>query len=266
MDYPTSVTKINGIVGFFDILGYASFMEQNSDIDAITNVFQIINGIRPEMKKVLHQSFNRLTEAEDDPVIKFVDELRLVVFSDTILVIAKFPENDVGRATYTLTHVIACAILSHRMFENGLPLRGSINTGEIFLQENCFAGQAIIAAYNDSRELNLAATIVHDDVLKAFDRFPADWQRTNVLVSHFVQKYPAPLKGGRSARAKLLNFVGIYERDLKMSPDVRQWVARAFWGHKKEVTPDVYEKLFNTEMFCRFLIEYAPRNPIADNG
>lgn len=260
-DTEPGLRKINGIVGFFDILGYASFMERNSDIDAIAEVFQTINGIRPEMKKVLQESFNRLPEPNGDPVIKFVDELQLVVFSDTILVIATFPEPDVGRAQYALTHVIACAILSRRMFESGLPLRGSINTGEIFVQENCFAGQAIISAYNDSRELNLAATIVHDDVLKAFDGFPADWQRTKVLGSHFVQKYPAPLKSGQSARVNIVNFVGIYENGPRIDPDVRQWVARAFWGHKKEIGPDAYAKLFNTEMLCRFLLEYAPSRP-----
>lgn len=147
---------MNAIIGFFDILGYTNLLKQN-DVGEITQkVIDIILNAKSEIYK---QNFESKTHPKAADVYKFI-EWRIV--SDSILVYSEFKLKNAIDVHWT-QFLLFSNIFQKYMFEEGLPVRGVINTGDIYIKENCFAGKPIIDAYELSKKIKMAACILHKD-------------------------------------------------------------------------------------------------------
>jgi len=148
--------NINAIIGFFDILGYTNLLKQN-DVGEITKkVIDIILNVKNEIFK---QHFKSQTQPKAEDVYKFI---KWIIVSDSILVYSKFKFKN-GIDIHWVQFLLFSNIFQKHMFDEGLPVRGVINTGDIYIKENCFAGKPIIDAYELSKKIKMSACVLHDD-------------------------------------------------------------------------------------------------------
>ncbi|MEQ8261207.1 MAG: hypothetical protein RH947_13005 [Alcanivorax sp.] len=234
-----------GIVGFFDILGYTNFLQNNEAEQAARVVVDILNKIDRKVPELCSDIF-------DDAKSEFTDVIERIewlVFSDTILMALPWQQGEIDEIRFNewVAFTMAAQVLSRLMFDVGLPLRGGITVGEFLVEGNCFAGTPIIEAYRLSESLELSATALspaaQEDLKNLFRNSGYTW-------SHMYQEYLVPKKNH------------INEKHLVLSPtpcvmphigDISQMVAESFFGNKKDVPPNVIHKLKNTEMYFRYV-------------
>jgi len=127
---------MRGLIGFFDILGYQNFLENNSATESALNVLKIITDIPKEIKHLNKQVAKTTPDIKD-----FDDHLKHLVFSDTLVFTLDYPENVDAEWIDNARVFIeaASAALTAKMFENGLPVRGVIHEGDFITKDMCFA-------------------------------------------------------------------------------------------------------------------------------
>jgi len=250
-----------GIIGFFDILGYQSFLE-NSPGDASRQVVSKLVSLKQAMADEMRQAFSH--EQDKPKVEELVGLLNWLVFSDTILLYSQFDGSDSPgkRSNRWIVMNFACLLLWRRMFEYGLPLRGVVHTGEFLVQGTCFAGRAIVEAYRLSQDLNLSACAYSRAAFSALLRQanePHDPLLWNWIPA-WLFEYQLPRKKSSPERRVTINplaiFLESYETYFK--GDIRQIVHESFWKHDKDILETARAKVQNTEQFlraCRFAIE-----------
>lgn len=145
-----------GIIGFFDILGYQSFLQNNSAEYAAKEVFSTLTNLDKKIPELLSESF----QTEKGKIPRWVSSIEWLIFSDTILLTSSL--NDEGRNEIPawMGFIMASLMLNSHMFKFGLPLRGAITIGKYFVQMGCFAGEPIIEAYKLTQDIDLAACII----------------------------------------------------------------------------------------------------------
>lgn len=148
---------MNGLIGFFDILGYKSFLVNNSATDTARKVLNIINNV-PEKVVGFHRD---VYKSATSPYREFGAALRHLVFSDTIVFLLPYEENqenewiDIARFFMADTS----AILAAEMFKEGLPIRGVIHEGEFIHENMCMAGLGIVDSYQLCELLNFSGLV-----------------------------------------------------------------------------------------------------------
>src|SRR5947207_965988 len=78
----------NGLIGFFDILGYQSFLENNDEDIAVIEVLNTINNIG----RIVSNSIIKSLKEPDDSGREILDNIQWLVFSDTILMAMEWDE------------------------------------------------------------------------------------------------------------------------------------------------------------------------------
>jgi len=243
-----------GIIGFFDILGYQSFLENNQG-DGTRQVVSALVRLEESMPNEMIKAFSHYqtpTKAKE-----LIDQLKWLVFSDTIMLYTPFAVTDSSgqRSNRWLVMHFACLLLWRRMFEYGLPLRGVIHTGEFLVEKNCFAGRAIVEAYRFSQDLNLSACVYSPE---AFSKLihqanePVDpllwrWIPTQIF------EYQVPSKTIPLSRLAVINPLTLLLEDQEryFTHDLRQVVHECFWKHNKDIPNTAQQKLLNTEQYLR---------------
>jgi hypothetical protein len=256
---------VSGIVGFFDILGYQSFLEVNEPEVAALTVLNMLSEIDKVVMKYL---IEKLPDALTDKNI--IDRFKWLVFSDTILFTAgtSEPEDAVTSMKRWVFFLIASDILQWHMFQFGLPLRGAITSGKFIIIGNCFAGRPIIEGYELSQNLDLAATILShaanlelSQTLQSVEKIVDDklkWTKeTTKSIRRFIKsaavEYLVPFKSREERYMTLgLGAAPIFTGQMP-AEDVSQMVFEAFWKHNKGITHDAARKARNTEQYLRFL-------------
>jgi hypothetical protein len=216
------VSPSNGLVGFFDILGYKSLL---------------LNNEIPETISIIKDAFIRAPAklAEDLGTLKdikpyFVPEH--VVFSDSILVYAPFgdPEYKALGIEFFLSY---CRQVVGRLFLRGLPLRGAIAVGEYYVEGASFAGKPIVEAFELSNALQLAGCAITPSGEK---EILASQAAAKMLVQH-----PVPLKSLGKQNLFMLDYLPAIKNPLS-----RQWVIERFEAHNKRVSLEVIDKVNHT--------------------
>jgi hypothetical protein len=245
-----------GWVGFFDILGYANLLQRNEPeliaeevVPLLTSCTkpEVINWIDSFLEKLRIRNFeDSFTNPQSRAQFfgKFLDDLNLLLFSDTILITMPTDRcKDVESNPRFLIFYVACEILQFKLFRAGLPLRGAIDFGRFFVHDTFFAGHPIVNAYELCNGLELAACVVSK---AAYDQMQGlkGFGRGSDL---FVSEYLVPTKNGERHFFVTRSFV--YEKNV----DIRQQVMNAFWAHRKDITIDAQKKALNTEQWLRYL-------------
>jgi hypothetical protein len=240
-----SVSSKEGIVGFFDILGYMNFLENNEPAEAADIVVNTLLNIPEQIRTEAETWFGGRKER----FIEGVQQAKWLIFSDTILLALPYdteapPEERFNQWTSFLLTSIR---LFRKMFDHGLPLRGAIVSGSFVMEGSCFAGRTIIEAYRLAHSLDLSAIVLdhpaEKDVISAFEE-------NNYGLQHMCFSYLVPLKQGKTERYMILSPTSC---NNPFSGEIRQIIAESFWQHKKDVSPEVMSKFNNTEMYFRFV-------------
>jgi len=169
----------NGLIGFFDILGYQAFLENNppeTAADTVLAVLGKLTGLKDEM--LLHM-MKDLGVLQD----RIEVEPQWLVFSDTVLLyldlnkvtepLGQEPESRGQKIElHFYVFLLQCIALWKAMFAAGLPLRGAITQGNYLVKGPCFAGIPIVQAHQLGNDLNCAGV--------AIDQSVEQWRNTNL--------------------------------------------------------------------------------------
>ena len=284
MDPPKVET---GFVGFFDILGYKSFLE--AGITEVTlKVIEILRSLPDKVNEAVKKSHlgleNGLLEKarEHDVSAPFEQMLRELsrivplVVSDSILLRCSYDENHgTEKAAQASTFVVYANILQRLMFEEGLPLRGAIAFGDFVFADHVFAGKPIIDAHTLGQSLDLAACAIHKTAEEEFKALIAVAPQWNGSLNDGLElvRYQTPMKNVKRPEVKakeelfLLNLAWPTLKGytaLKDRKDARSYVEEQFSAHNKQLGPEVASKVENTEKFLRDLFERFPELFIRD--
>jgi len=237
-----------GFVGFFDILGYKSFMKNNDLPTVATLIHETLLTLPQKTKEKIKARDWRFRELEEENL----NPIETLVISDSFVFL--LPVSDLTpnvKLTRTLTFVHYAETFVREMFHSGLPVRGAIDYGEFFAEDHCFAGKPIMHCHQLAEELELsggvvssAATCKITELLGLLD--------TRVPRDDLGLMYLVPKKGECSERLFLLDW---WDHEKNHS-DIRQAVFEAFQGHRKDIRENVYPKLENTELSIRALVKY----------
>lgn len=155
---------------------------------------------------------------------------------------------------------IASILLWRRMFENGLAIRGVLHAGEFYVENSCFAGKAIVEAYDFEQDLELSACIYSE---KAFDEIlelSKEYEHLRSILITNAIPYLVPRKRIDSKRIRVINplSLSIDTSPLYIQKDIQQFVHESFWKHDKDITESAKNKLTNTIQFLRICLSLIP--------
>jgi hypothetical protein len=158
---------MNCIFGLFDVLGFTSFCENCEPQDA-EKVFKIMDDFETEIPEILLHGLDARNDTPQEKIDLLKNRLKWLTFSDTIFVAMPFDlsEHPDALKFNLIFFTVLTAYVNRKMFENGLPLRGTVHIGDVMISKRCFAGKAAIAAHNLSKDCQVAATVVSDKAHK----------------------------------------------------------------------------------------------------
>jgi hypothetical protein len=240
---------LQGLVGFFDILGYQNIIDNNT-IDEVSEIIsQLLLKLPDDARVELTES---LAGEGRESLRNKMKELKARMISDSILLV--FPvdvkEGRLERLKYfTLFKAYVDRLLTYT-FIAGLPMRGAIDFGEYFLEEDCFAGKPIINCFRLGQSLDFSGCVMtegcREAVLGMLDGMVREGKHLDA--SFFGYDYLCPLRGQGYKKSLLLS----WGSDMYDDRDIRQTVFEAFKDHNKDIGADVVGKIANTEMMIRF--------------
>lgn len=242
---------MDGIVAFFDILGYQSFLENNSATETALKVLDLINELPKLTSRSVSDFWINHEAAHGAAVIKMPEHCSHLIFSDSIVLTIPFEENATQfwkdmALNYLLT---MAAHLQARMFQAGLPLRGGIVRGDFLVKGTCLAGQAIIDAYRLCESLDFSGVVFSPDLGTYIEKRQKDTDpliEPSVYDTFFV-RYLSPLKNSQEKHLLHLNWIAFMGKTKeKFTSDIASSVLRAFWAHKKDCPRAVDSKVLNT--------------------
>lgn len=243
----------SGAIAIFDILGYQSFLANNR-IDAAQTVVQILRGIEQSMSAELvtiYSKANSQHRAQDLPRM-----LRWLVFSDTILIYTRLDQDETPKTISNRWNILhfACLLLWRRMFQHGLPLRGVIHNGEFLVVDTCFAGRAIVEAYQLAQDCDMSMCAYSPEAFEALVHQANEPLEDAMLwryIATTIFSHPVPRKCGPSTPLHVMNPLAITLEDQRscLNDDLPQLVRRSFAAHAKDIPESAEAKLRNTVQY-----------------
>ena len=150
-----------GVVGFFDILGFGSYLKNDPDVRS-KQALEVLLKIRDEVP-------SRIKKRVPDALVA---EMSWNIFADSILLTMPYPETkdklgaESQKRRRWLTFLFSSVVLLDHMFDQGLPIRGAITFGKYFCHENCLAGRAVVEAHELEQRINLSGAVLHESAEK----------------------------------------------------------------------------------------------------
>jgi hypothetical protein len=237
-----------GVVGFFDILGFQSYLKNDPDVRS-RQALQVLLDIKAEVPGRIKK---RVPEA-------VVGEMSWNVFADSILLAMPYPETKDRQGAESekrrrwLTFLFSSVVLLDHMFDQGLPIRGAISFGRFFCQKNCLAGRAVVEAHELEQRINLSGAVLHESAAEEFRGLTPESFKSGdgIYVYATLLNYLVPEKEVSKKRLVLNQWALSDDHD---NDDIAQLSAEAFWKHGKDIDDGAAQKLRNTEMLLRFVV------------
>jgi hypothetical protein len=242
---------MNGLIGFFDILGYKNFLNNNSEVEQAKKTLEIVNNLPHTVKSDFKRVADRLSNSSSSKKINaVVTQLNPIIFSDTIVFFLPLETSEYQISDALKAMVLVSAYFTKEMFINGLPIRGALHKGDYLTDKNCFAGRGIIEAYNLCEALDFSGVACtkefYDEIKKANKR---------KIIERLTFEYLAPLKSMED-RLLILNWLSFLSEDEfnKCKNDVELFILKSFWDHNKDCSNSVDLKIQNLAKSIRKMI------------
>jgi hypothetical protein len=247
----------NGIVGFFDIMGYQNIIDNNEIKTVADIIFEVIDKLPGEARSNALKLFERPEINDNDERIKFIKNIdksiKTLLISDSILISLAFNKAVDQKHLLFINWMFFFLVVSlflRKAFNKGLPLRGVIDTGEYFIHNYIFAGKPIIESYRLSGRLQFSGCALTPNAMKAINELLEDDNPiANEILNLLIFQYLAPL----SDKDEKLYLINWFEN--LNNKDIRQVIVTAFHAHNKDVPRKVLPVIENTEMIVRHSIE-----------
>lgn len=242
-----------GLVAFFDILGYQDIINNN----LIDNVSKIIANILVKLPE--HTKDKMATLIKDvslrERAVKDLKKIRSRLISDSILIVSEIDSSisNSDKEDKFVDFFVFIGILIRFAFDKGLPLRGVVDYGEFYLDDHCFAGKPIINCYRLSEKLQFSGTVLTTECNDILNKISPS-RETEDFFKLFFYPYLVPLKDNKEERLMVLNWIYPIEKGDTIPSDVRQYIVNAFHSHKKDISQKVLLKLENTEIMLRYFL------------
>jgi hypothetical protein len=253
----------DGIVGFFDILGFKHVADVQTE-EAIAGVARLVED------KIVHIRERLANEIPSEAAL-FKSSVHSCIFADSILLWCEVP---IAPHSYSAEYEViywnaffrVCTGLMKLMFNDGFPLRGAISAGKFFVKDYCFVGRPIVQCYSLLSGTQWSGCIVAkpaEEKLQSLWSAPdaADYRK---IMERVCVQYEVPWNGKTSttpdqmARPTALVLKWFHD-DLWRAPDdvaaeIPNAVRRSFQAHGKEnLTEGAELKLRNTLKFLEFV-------------
>ena len=246
-----------GLIGFFDILGYQSLLANNKPEIIAESVLPLLTNLKTTLPDLLKKQVSEALidfdsegfspEKIEGYLYKYVDEVKWLVFSDTILL--SMPIESIAKEAFKMgVFFTASTYLLKAMFDAGLPLRGAIDFGNYHIESNCFAGQPIVNSYLLSESLELSACILSDNLKEEIRDLLREESITNSNFRHHLLYYLVPTKNGEK-NCYTLSYAPL----VIQGGDLRNAVLSSFWKHNKSIPLSIQNKVENTEKWFHFV-------------
>ena len=188
--------------------------------------------------------------------------LRWLVFSDTVFVAMPFDLSDhPDTLRFNLIFfTILVAHINRRMFEIGLPVRGAVHVGDVLLGKRCFAGKALVEAFDLGKKNQIAGTVISEQANTfIFNNFsnPTGFQMMfkNLIVECDVPTGTKQLSNSiwcnTSEKRKTLCWFYLQMGPVERFPiplDLNRFITEKFTAHGKKLLGDSEKmKAANTE-------------------
>ena len=243
----------NGVILYFDILGYQNLLSNNEPENIAETVIDRITSLNALVTEEVKKEFTNPAINKNIEVILATNHW--LIFSDTVLLTNAFPdsESDLTRILRWFSILSMCQRIQSHMFVNGLPCRGVIHFGKFMVKDPCFAGRPIVEAYQLANTLELAATVMTEGAEQIFNQARSatlKGEKGSKVLDFFLERYLVPLKDGKEKHFLTLNY---FPQANLTGKDIRQEVFAAFWQHRKDIPTGAQSKVENTEKHLRFL-------------
>lgn len=184
----------NRYIGFIDIMGFKDWVARSSPKD----VYDVMLKIRKAIDSTYSVFGYRTVESEDgdDEKDTYEDNIRIVNFSDSIIIFTKDGDADCLENLIQTT-----SVLTDSLFENGVPFKGAIAYGHMTLDfyNSIFFGQPLIDAYQLQEELNFYGIAIH-----ASAEF-----RHDIEDDESILQYNCPFKAGSGSHLTVVPGISI---------------------------------------------------------
>ena len=250
----TSSEIREGLVGWFDILGYTSLL-RNPDLNYVVKLIQ----------KTLPTSSERLRQWADS-IVTLVPDGRahgwaeeatkatsVIVFSDTILVtlpILKTDSNEQKLVKWGL-FLEEAVVLHFDFFKQGLPIRGAISFGEYYVNESppIFAGKPILRAHEVANSQDWSGSVLTPEAQTEFENIQSSNASLGKLLQPYTIRCLPPLKIDQGGDMLCLNWPMAFADESIRNINIREAVVAMFGKHNKAIRPVDQPKIDNTETF-----------------
>ena len=242
----------HSLVAYFDILGYQSFLKNNSALETAEKVFQLVKNASKEAIKHWSNPDN-LKNAQWK---KVMDSIQSLVFSDTVVISCPIAES--GPTTLEIALLAGVAKnVSFSMFTNGLPVRGVITTGSFIFEDTCIAGRAVVDAHSLSQTLDVAGVAFSPVLSKHLDDNPLETNKGQNLWDLLYPYYLFSLKDHSELKMRVVTW-----SDLNKESDSTKQVREAFWKWEKDIPISADNKVHNTaKMLDFFKLHFQSKIP-----
>lgn len=239
----------NGLVGFFDILGYKNLLSKNDPEDIANKILPFLINVQENTNNEMIGNLSHVLS--EDSLRTITKAFNWIVISDSILITLEYLEDDtldtkLNKWIFFLITSLHLEILS---FQKGLPLRGAISCGSYSTAKNCFVGHPIVETYNLSNELEMSATVLCDKGLADLKDLEKQSGRNELVNSPFLCNFLVPLKN----EEKHHQVLAAYKIDKEMNHSVDEQIYKSFWKHNKDISKHVDHKIQNTCKFQTYL-------------
>ena len=234
-----SLKTQNGLVGYFDVLGYQNIIDNNKIADAA---------------RILSESLLKIPEAakrslETTPDMKdLLGKVNWLMLSDSIILTMSSESVDQDEFAWFIFLGFASRLL-RESFDNGFPMRGAVDVGEYYVEDRSFAGKPFVNSYRLAYQIEFSGCVLTDNAAKEIEKI----KQSETLFGSLFFRYLVPLKNNRTERRLVLNWLRPFSDWGEHPNNLREYVIGSFHAHNKDISPEVIQKIDNTEMLLHCL-------------
>ena len=223
-------------VGFLDILGFNNLIDQTS-LDVLAKRYEnIVTQERAfvDLDRSLRGHVPTLFPNHGNNRSSLCTQH---IFSDSVILVAT---EDTETACLAL--LLRTWRLSQLFLAAGLPLRGAIEYGEVYVNSisSIFLGKALSTAYRTESQQDWVGICINETVPTRYPSISDSSRRKHDVLSDIFKLYPVPFKGGAVEKLHTINWRFNY---------VVQEGTRSLFGSHND--PNIQRKIDNALAYAR---------------